>query len=49
MRLMADNTTGCVVNALDNDVRPYGTFKEGKSIGFVDPDDGVEAKGGGIG
>ena len=46
---MADNTTGCVVNASDNDVWSYGASNEGKSNGFVDPDDGTEAGGGGIG
>ena len=49
IRPMADNTTGCVVNASDNDVWSYGASKEGKSNGFVDPDDGTEAGGGGIG
>lgn len=47
IRLMADNTTGCVVNASDNDVWSYGASNEGKSNGFVDPDDGTEAGGGG--
>ena len=46
IRLMANNTTGCVVNASDNDVWSYGASKEGKSKGFIDPDDNIE--GGGI-
>ena len=49
IRLMADSTTGCVVNASDNDVWSYGASNEGKSKGFVDPDVGTEASGGGIG